>query len=138
MSHSCCLLDIVGCTCSGLSIYDLLCAVSAHTNLDSIHQITLLDSKLIFFRETHCKTKGLSMWNDSDLMKWIYMLQVVVEKSMACLVVCSGSLFIFCHKDTLLSDPKQYLVSCFFEVLHINNGLIASCCEKCSFVNKVS
>ena len=66
------------------------------------------------------------------------MLQVVVEKSMTCLMICSCSLFIFCHEDTLLCDPKQYLVSCFFEILHIDNGLIASCCKKRSFVDKVS
>ena len=137
MSHSGGLLDIVGCSCSGLAIDDLLSTVSTHTYLDSVHQVALLNSKLILLRKAHCQTQGLSMRNDGHLVERINMLEIVMEESVSSFMISCCSLLFFCHEDTLLSHAKENLVPGFFKVLHINNSLVASCSKESSFVDKV-
>ena len=77
------------------------------------------------------------MGDDSDLMKWIHMLQVVVEKSMSCLMVGCSPLLFFRHEDTLLGNAQKDLVPGFLKVLHIHNGFITSCSKESGFVHKV-
>ena len=78
------------------------------------------------------------MRNDCNLMKRINVFEIVVEKSVACFVICCSPLLVFCHEDALLCHSKENLVSSLFEVSHVHDGLIASGGKESSFVYKVS